>query len=163
MCDDDRFQSTTHGCEAGGDVTGTITGEVPSGSVTVNGKCYETVMDSDNAEYLVVGTITIGQCYDALQGGCQPDHCKNNSPGQRCNEQLANCMIPDPQPHCTSSYTVVQGDDASSIASSHGTTLAALQAANPTVDLSLVQPNQQLCLAQAYNYTPKCEGKKISG
>ncbi|KAL2636341.1 hypothetical protein R1flu_007820 [Riccia fluitans] len=155
--------SSTQGCEGGASVTGTINGEVPSGSVTVDGKCYLTVTDTDDAQYMLVGTITIGQCYDLLQGGCQPDHCPNNSPGQRCNEQLANCQIPDAQPHCTSFYTVVQGDDAWTIANNHGTTLAALQEANPGVDLSLLQPNQQLCLTQAYNYTPQCEGKKISG
>jgi len=60
-------QGTENGCSVSGKGTGMITGEVPSGSVEINGMCYNKVTTSDKATYVAVGTITIGQCYDLFQ------------------------------------------------------------------------------------------------
>ncbi len=36
--------------------------------ISINGMCYNSETDSDKTTFAVIGDITIGQCYDALQG-----------------------------------------------------------------------------------------------
>lgn len=36
--------------------------------ISINGMCYDSETDSDQTTYAVIGDITIGQCYDILQG-----------------------------------------------------------------------------------------------
>ena len=42
--------------------------DVPTGMISINGMCYTSETDSDQTTFAVIGDITIGQCYDALQG-----------------------------------------------------------------------------------------------
>ncbi len=56
------MQGSSSGCSAGATASGTAEG----GEVSINGMCYSTETDSDSTTYAVIGTITIGQCYDAL-------------------------------------------------------------------------------------------------
>jgi LysM repeat protein len=144
------------------------TGGVVTGTVGINGKCFQTTTESDSASFIPVATITIGQCYNLFQGGCQPQNCDNNSPGERCNRDVPDCTVyPPDRTVCSSTYTVVQGDFCAAIADSAGMTLAALQALNPDVDCETLQPFQELCLAQTTEPSGPgktvCEGFKVSG
>ncbi len=61
------FQGTENGCSVAGDAAAMVEGEVPSATVSVGGTCYNKVTTSDQAQFLAVGTISIGQCYNAFQ------------------------------------------------------------------------------------------------
>jgi LysM repeat protein len=162
---------TENGCSVTGDAKATITGEIPSATLSVGGTCYQKVTTSDKATYLVVGTISIGQCYNLFQGGCQPDHCNNNVPSDRCNKgdkALPDCTVyKSAATKCSKTYTVKSGDSCSAIATANGLTLQALQDLNKGVSCGTgLQVNQNLCLAQTLDKgpgTPVCEGFKISG
>eukprot|EP00798_Chlamydomonas_sp_ICE-L_P024849 gene24849-10506_t len=159
---------SSNGCEGGSDVTGTVDGAGPSGSVSINGKCFNSFTSAENTEYVVIGSITIGQCYDLFQGGCQPDHCDGNAPGKRCNEVLPDCTIyRERQETCTAPYTVAPGDSCDAIATGNGLTIAALQELNPDAACGPgLQVNQALCLAKGIvdgPGTPSSEGLKVSG
>ncbi|KAK9797376.1 hypothetical protein WJX73_007318 [Symbiochloris irregularis] len=86
---DNANVESTMGCSLDG--SGSVTADVPT--VSISGHCYKTETDSDGTMFADIGEITIGQCFDAFQGGCQPDHCKNNAPGQRCNAGVKGCTV----------------------------------------------------------------------
>jgi hypothetical protein len=110
---------------------------------------------------MLVGVITIGQCFELFQGGCATNNCPNNTPAERCNAQLPDCQISNAAT-CDTSYTVVQGDDAWAVATLYGLTLEALEEENPSVDFSIeLQPNQVLCVHQTFTSSPLCEGYQI--
>ena len=43
-------------------------GDVPTGMISINGMCYNSETDSDQTTFAVIGDITIGQCYNAIEG-----------------------------------------------------------------------------------------------
>ncbi len=59
--------------------------------VTIGGQCFHTETNQDSATYAVVGVISVGQCFNAFAGGCQPENCPGNDPGLRCNELKPAC------------------------------------------------------------------------
>jgi hypothetical protein len=137
------------------------------GTVTINGKCYQKTQSSDKTEYIYIGSITIGQCYDAFQGGCQPDHCSGNSPGKRCNEQLHDCTVnPPATTSCGGGIKAGEDADCTAIAADLSITEDDLLSMNPDLDCEDLQEFQFICTSMATQQlagTPKCEGYKVSG
>ncbi|KAL0046258.1 hypothetical protein WJX82_007269 [Trebouxia sp. C0006] len=58
---------SSSGCSGGGSASGGAMEDVPTGMISINGMCYTSETDSDQTTFAVIGDITIGQCYDALQ------------------------------------------------------------------------------------------------
>ena len=139
-----------------------MTEGVVVGSVTLNGQCYNVERNSDNAEYLVVGTTVSGQCYNLFHGGCQPDNCGWTAGGV-CNDQVAACTIPG-APYCVY-HSVVEGDTCYDLAMAYGGgSLEDVQAWNSGVDCDNLQIGTQLCTKiDYYPGQTMCEGLKISG
>ncbi len=61
-------QGSSSGCSGGGSASGGATGDVPTGMISINGMCYNSETDSDQTTFAVIGDITIGQCYNAIEG-----------------------------------------------------------------------------------------------
>ncbi len=53
----------------------------------------------EDANFFVVGQTSVDQCYDALNGGCQPNHCEINI-NDACNNDVPLCTADDGQPKC---------------------------------------------------------------
>ena len=154
--------TSSQGCNVGGGATVGFEGELPSGSIEINGSCFNTFTDSTGFSYIPMGVVQAGQCYDLFQGGCQPEHCSGQTTASVCNTQVDTCTVK--QATCTISYSVVEGDDCWTIANNNGITLDDLQGMNPDVNCDNLQPNQSLCLEITWmNGQALCQGKKISG
>ncbi|KAG5188805.1 hypothetical protein JKP88DRAFT_24967 [Tribonema minus] len=145
---DAATMGATTGCSVNGEAG--VVGDVPS--VTIGGSCYYQDTETDSAGFYVAGTLSMGQCYDLFQGGCQPDHC-GTTMNDRCNEQIPVCttgcldQVPDcagwgAAGYCDPSYTIDLGLGAGPI----------------QVDLACPQ-TCGTCAA----YFGRCEGLKISG
>lgn len=136
-------QVSESGCEGGVEAGGEVTEGIVTGSVTVSGSCFEVVTDSDSAEFVPVGTITMGQCFDLLQGGCQIANC-NDTPGARCNQEVAACTVFG-DPVCLATYTAAEGHNCFDIATAQGATLDALLSINPGLNCDPLSIGQSIC------------------
>ncbi len=84
------MQGSSSGCSGGGSVSGGATGEVPTGMISINGMCYNSETDSDKTTFAVIGDITIGQCYNAIEG--------------KSNRSFAPLAWPDSKMVCNTCY-----------------------------------------------------------
>jgi hypothetical protein len=153
------------GCSVGAGAEGQSTGGVVTGTVSLDGQCYQKTRSTDNTEFIYIGAITVGRCFDLFSGGCQPGNCRNGSPGQRCNDNVPGCTVyPSARTVCSTGYTVVAGDSCWAIANANGKTLDDLRSLNPGVNCDNLQIHQMLCLATAVEWgagTRKCEGAEV--
>lgn len=154
--------TSSQGCDMGGSAQVGFEGELPSGSIGVNGNCFNSFTDSTGFSYIPMGVITVGQCYDLFQGGCQPEHCSDHTTAWHCNTKVTDCTVKNQD--CANSYEVVNGDDCWTIANNNGMTLEELQGMNPDVSCDNLQANQLLCLEITWtDGQAVCQGKKVSG
>jgi hypothetical protein len=133
----------TSGCSGSAAAGDSSTGP----EVTIGGQCYYTQTDQDSTIYAVVGETTVGQCYNAFEGGCQPANCPGNAPGLRCNERLPNCS-----PGCVDSDPV----NCPTYASNNQCTGYAIN--NVPVDQAC-----PLSCGTCYLSYGLCEGEKLDG
>lgn len=153
------------GCSVGVGAEGKFVDGAVVGTVSLEGKCYEKTRSTDNTEFVYIGAVTVGQCFDLFSGGCQPGNCRNGSPGQKCNDKIAECTVyPSAHTYCSKGYTVVEGDSCWAIANANGKTLDDLRGLNPAVNCDNLQIHQMLCLATDVERgagTRKCEGHVV--
>lgn len=138
--------TVTSGCSAGG--SGGAEGDVAM--VSIDGQCYRTETESDDVTFVVAGTLTMGQCYDLLEGGCQPENCKNrDSSGAACNKRIAMCT-----PQCTAAN---EGADCPGYANANQ--------CGPEFVINGKQVRQLCPFAcnACSEFLGKCEPKKVSG
>jgi hypothetical protein len=153
--------TSSQGCSTGGGVNVGFEGELPSGSIDINGNCFNTFTNSTGFSYVPMGVVTAGQCFDLFAGLCQIENCSGQTKASHCNTKVDACTVKEPI--CTSSYSVQQGDSCFTIAINAGMTLDDLQSLNPDVSCSPLQVNQSLCLEITWmNGQALCQGKQIS-
>lgn len=143
-----HVQVSTTGCEGGVDAVGQSTKlGVVTGSVNINGSCFYVVTDSGGA-FVPVGEVTMGQCVDAVQGGCAIANCgSDDTPAARCNSQVETCTVIH-DAYCRATYDVYLGDTCAGIAADQGVgTLEDLLAMNPGLDCEALSIDQLICVS----------------
>lgn len=153
--------TSSEGCSTGGQANVGFEGELPSGSVEINGNCFNTFTDSTGFSYVPMGVVTAGQCFDFFAGFCEVENCSGQTKASVCNDQVDACTVKEQT--CTSSYSVQDGDSCWDIANNAGMTLEDLLSLNPNVSCDPLQVNQLLCLEISWiNGQALCQGKQIN-
>lgn len=154
--------TSNQGCNVGGGGEVGFEGDLPNGSISINGNCFNSFTDSTGFEYIPMGVIVVGQCYNMFKGGCQPVNCRDETPAWHCNTKVSDCTVKNQG--CAKFYKAVNGDDCWTIANNNGMTLEKLQGMNPNVSCDDLQENQVLCLDITWtDGQTLCQGKKING
>jgi len=155
-----RTQVSQSGCSVDGSVDVGFTGDVPAGTVTVNGQCYNSYTDTDGTTFVPMGVIPgVGTCYQyqfgdwSIWDSCRP--CGSLS--DLCSTSVNGCY--SCLTICTSVYTAVDGDSCWDIATNNGITLDDLYSYNPGLNCDPLSINQQICVAMGQgSCTNLCEG-----
>jgi hypothetical protein len=154
--------TSSQGCDVGGNANVGFEGEVPNGSIEINGSCFNSFTDSTGFSYIPMGVVQAGQCFDFWAFSCQVEHCSGQTTASVCNSKVDSCTVK--QLSCTNYYNVQAGDACWTIANNNGMTLNDLQGMNPDVSCDNLQVNQSLCLGTTWtDGQALCQGKKVSG
>lgn len=153
------MQVTANGCSGGVAANAGVIGDVPSGSVTLNGSCYDSYTDTDGTTFVPMGTMTVGTCYQyqfgdmSVEDSCRP--CSSFVDG--CSASVTGCY--SCLTACAATYTAVAGDDCYSIATAYGITLDDLLSLNPGLNCEPLSINQAMCVQMGTGAcTNLCEG-----